>query len=80
MPGELVWMIERYPIDSRDVDPAEPTMLIVVMPVVSEQWLERLVLRLGQRAVVVAPERWTSLAARAARAVLDRYESTSRDN
>jgi len=55
-------------------------MVTVVMPVVSEQWLERLVLRLGQRASVVAPERWITLAARAARGVLDRYESISRDS
>jgi hypothetical protein len=50
------------------------------MPVVSEQWLERLVLRLGRRAAVDAPDRWKTLAARAARGVLARYESTSRDS
>ena len=80
LPGELMWMIERYPIDSRTTDPSDSTMVTVVMPVVSEQWLERLVLRLGQRATVVAPERWTTLATRAARGVLALYESTSRDS
>jgi len=80
LPGELMWMIERYPIDSQTTDPAEPTMVVVVMPVVSEHWLERLVLRLGQRATVVAPERWTTLAARAAADVLAGYEPISRES
>jgi predicted DNA-binding transcriptional regulator YafY len=50
----------------------------VVMPIASEQWLERLLLRLGRRATVLSPPKWTDLAARAARAVLSRYEVGSR--
>jgi len=80
VPAELMWMIERYPIDSRTPAAGDAATVIVVMPVVSEQWLERLVLRLGQRASVVAPERWIGLAARAARGVLERYDSISRDS
>ena len=76
MPSELTWMIERYPVDSRRADPTDTTKTIVVMPVVSEQWLARLLLRLGQRAVVMAPTRWTTLAADSARTVLARYQST----
>jgi proteasome accessory factor C len=77
VPIDLTWMIERYPIDSRSTDPRDPLMATIVMPVASEQWLERLLLRLGRRAEVVTPQRWTTLAQRAAQSVLARYESTN---
>ena len=48
---------------------------VMAMPVVSEQWLARLLLRLGRRAEVITPARWTTLAADTAMSVLARYSS-----
>ncbi len=80
VPNDLMWMIERYPVDT--VTPAAPDSVVsaVVMPVTSEQWLRRLLLRLGPTVVVSAPERWSHLAADTARSVLARYDVVSRDN
>lgn len=77
IPHSLVWMIERYPTDSITAGGASES--IVVMPITSEQWLRRLLLRIGPKAQVVAPQRWSSLAADTASAVLARYELVSRD-
>ena len=52
---------------------------IVVMPITSEQWLRRLLLRVGPRARVLDPPRWSTLAAVTARAVLARYEVVRSD-
>jgi proteasome accessory factor C len=71
--AESMWMVERYPLDSTERDDLDPSMVQVVMPVVSEQWLERLILRLGARASVLEPQRWRTLGADAARRVLARY-------
>lgn len=79
MPTELTWMIERYPVDSLTADPARGTS-VAIMPVLSEQWLERLLLRLGRSTTVLEPQRWSSLAARAARDVLAAYASVTRDS
>jgi proteasome accessory factor C len=70
LPSAVTWLVERYPVDSIDRDGDEAT---VVMPVASEQWLARLLLRLGPQARVTAPERWVDLGARSAAAVLRRY-------
>ncbi len=86
MPTELVWMIERYPVDritsdgaggaSRGVDEsAGAPMSVVVMPVTNEQWARRLVLRLGPLAEVQSPARWANLAADTARTILDNYRA-----
>jgi proteasome accessory factor C len=80
MPAELTWMVERYPVDSitPEANPrsqAAGSMVQVVMPVASEQWLERLLLRLGRRATVLAPTKWTDLAADAASELLACYEA-----
>ncbi|MCU1399959.1 MAG: hypothetical protein JWN62_3068, partial [Acidimicrobiales bacterium] len=89
MPTDLTWMIERYPVDSLVADPrtkgskgAKGAMATstAVMPVLSEQWLERLLLRLGPGTVVVSPERWRGLAGRAAADVLAAYGSVSLDS
>jgi proteasome accessory factor C len=89
IPTELTWMIERYPTDSvagaGDGSPAwkDSTVAatsVVVMPISSEQWLCRLLLRIGPRAVVLSPPRWSTLAAEAARNVLARYETVNDDN
>ena len=75
LPTELTWMVERYPIDSLTADPTSTTgaSCTVVMPVTSEEWLRRLLLRMGPRAEVSAPQRWASLAADTASKVLQRY-------
>jgi len=73
MPTDMLWMIERYPTDSITQDESLADMSIVVLAVTGEQWLSRLLLRLGASAVVLQPERWSSLAAVAAQAVLRRY-------
>lgn len=46
---------------------------VVRFPVSNEVWLERLLVRLGSDARVLAPPQWTTLAAGAARRVLTRY-------
>lgn len=80
LPTELTWMIERYPVDSLVADPAAPSMSVAVMPVTSEQWLQRLLLRLGARATVISPNRWTTLASHSAAAVLAGYATVKRDS
>jgi len=45
----------------------------VTMPVSNERWLQRVLLRLGDNARVVAPSHWTGLAADTARLVRSRY-------
>jgi proteasome accessory factor C len=72
LPNELLWMIERYPTDSVTAD--EDGTSVVTMAITSEQWLRRLLLRVGPQAVVIAPERWSQLATETARSVLRRYE------
>jgi len=77
LPTDMAWMIERYPVDSLVVDSADAAMSVAVMPVTSEEWLRRLLLRLGPNAAVVSPSRWAGLAAQTARLVLARYGSVS---
>ncbi len=88
IPTELTWMIERYPTDSvtpatngsaGGLDSAVAATSVVVMPISSEQWLCRLLLRIGPRAVVLSPPRWSTLAAQTARNVLARYEMVNDD-
>lgn len=77
------WVAERYPVESIVPDSAsvvggemeEP--VTVTMAVTSERWLERVLLRAGHGATVVAPERWRMLGRSAAETVLQRYRSTN---
>ncbi len=78
MPTELTWVIDRYPVDSLTVDATDRAWSDAVMPVVSEQWLERLLLRLGARTRVLAPQRWVDLGVRAAERVLGAYDDVKR--
>jgi proteasome accessory factor C len=80
LPTELTWMIERYPVDSLVVDTANDASSIAVMPVVSEQWLQRLLLRLGARATVLSPQRWSDLAERSALEVLAVYDEVKSES
>ncbi len=66
------WVVERYPVDEVG-EPDEDGWITVRLPVASERWFVRTLLRLGPDAEVVAPDEWRSLARDAARRVLDRY-------
>ncbi len=66
------WVIERYPVD--DVgEPGPDGWVTVRLPVASEQWLARTLVRLGGDAEVVEPAGWATLAAATAARVLERY-------
>jgi proteasome accessory factor C len=66
------WVIEEYPVDSMTELPGGAVE--ARFAVVSERWLERVVLRAGADANVVEPARWRDLGKRAAARVLARYE------
>lgn len=69
------WVAERYPaIEVVELDGGRQE---IVLPVVSERWLARLLLRLGPDGEVVEPERWRSLGAATAARVLRRYQEAS---
>jgi proteasome accessory factor C len=67
------WVIERYPTLNVEKD---GTGWIVELAVTDERWLAELLLRLGPGADVLAPAEWVGLGARAAEALLARYEAT----
>jgi proteasome accessory factor C len=62
------WVAERFPVRAQHEDGDD---LVVEMVVASERWLRQVLLQLGPNVVVVEPQRWTGLAARAARELLD---------
>jgi proteasome accessory factor C len=70
------WVVERYPTRSveRDGDIA-----VVELTVTHQRWLEELLLRLGAAATVLSPPEWVGLGARAAAALLARYEADGSD-
>ena len=65
------WIADRYPV--RRVTTLADGRLEVVVPVASERWLGRALLRLGTTAEVREPEQWTGLAAETAERVLAGY-------
>jgi proteasome accessory factor C len=66
------WVAERYPVaDQRPEEDGERWLL--TLPVTSRRWLERLLLRLGPMAEVVAPAELARTATEAAQRVLARY-------
>jgi predicted DNA-binding transcriptional regulator YafY len=68
------WVAERYPVDAvSDVDGADAPARLVRLPVSSERWLERLLVRLGNLASVVEPDEWRPLGVDAAQRILRRY-------
>jgi proteasome accessory factor C len=70
LPSTAVWVAESYPV----VSVAErEDGLEVVLPVVSERWLERLLLRVGPEATVVDPPALAELGRRAAERLLAAY-------
>jgi proteasome accessory factor C len=77
------WIIDRYPVDSvepvtgkgrRTVDAVD-----VVLPVASEWWLDRLLVRLGPAAEVLEPGDGATGARRLAAAILANYEGVESD-
>jgi proteasome accessory factor C len=66
------WVVERYPSDTVSAPDADG-WVTATMPVASEQWLVRTLLRLGPDAEVVEPVEWRDLASAAAGGVLARY-------
>jgi proteasome accessory factor C len=69
-----VWIKERYPTDA--VVPMADGRFEVVLPVTSERWLARLLVRAGGAIEVVSPPEWTDLGTRTARVLLDRYSTS----
>jgi proteasome accessory factor C len=66
------WVIERYPVD--DVGAPDANGWVTVrLPVASEQWLVRTLVRLGPDAELIEPIELIGAAHRAAAAVLARY-------
>jgi proteasome accessory factor C len=65
------WVAEEHPVES--VTELDGGRLSVVLAISETGWLERLLLRLGPEARVVAPEEMRSVAPDAARRVLARY-------
>ena len=70
------WVVEQYPCESVEPD-AEDGSVTVRLAVSEEPWLERLLLRLGPDADVVATEGGIApdIVAQAARRVLSRYRA-----
>ncbi len=66
------WVIEEYPVDA--VTELGDGVVEARFAVVSERWLERLLLRAGADAEVVEPTKWRDLGRRAAQRLLQRYE------
>ena len=66
------WVVERYPADEVSA-PDESGWVTARLPVASEQWLVRTLLRLGPDAELVDPAEWRALVAAAAERVLARY-------
>jgi proteasome accessory factor C len=72
-----MWVLEQYPgvmIDG-DAKAKRKNWVRVSMPVTSERWLQRVLLRLGGNARVVSPAAWVGLATDTARLVRARYET-----
>ena len=67
------WVVERYPVDSVESVDARPGWTEVTLPVASERWLARLLVRLGPLAEVVEPQHHT--ARELARSMLARYDA-----
>ena len=72
-----LWVLEQYPgvaIDEK-ATAKRKRWVTVSMPVSGERWLQRVLLRLGDNARVVKPEKWVGLAAETARRVRSRYDT-----
>jgi proteasome accessory factor C len=66
------WVVERYPVDSVD-GPDDEGWVTATLPVASEHWLARTLVRLGPDAEVLEPAELDDLGRDAAARVLARY-------
>jgi proteasome accessory factor C len=66
------WVVERYPVDRVEPVIDRPGWSEVTLPVASERWLARLLVRLGADAEVLEPD--DHAGRDLARAMLARYE------
>jgi proteasome accessory factor C len=66
------WVVERYPVDEVSA-PDTDGWVTARLPVASETWLVRTMLRLGPDAEIVEPVSHRDLARRAAAGLLARY-------
>lgn len=66
------WAVEQYPVES--VVDAGDGAVDATFVVLSEVWLERLLLRVGTDAEVIEPKRWRTLGRDAAIRLLAKYE------
>lgn len=69
---EARWVVDRYPVGS--VTERDDGDVEVTLPVTSERWLSRLLIRLGPRAEVLEPLAASARAAALAEQILARYE------
>ena len=68
------WVYERYPVDEISL-PDDEGWVTVRLAVTSQQWLARLMLRLGDSVEVIEPTKVQSVRADAATTVLGRYSA-----
>jgi proteasome accessory factor C len=81
LPASAGWIAETYPIYESTVEPGDPGgpgvggegRLRLRLPVFSERWLARLLLRAGPEARVLEPEHLATAGRDAAAALLERY-------
>ncbi len=66
------WVIERYPVDDIG-EPDDQGRVTAVVPVATQRWLERVLVRLGGDVEVLEPASVAALGPRAAGRVLERY-------
>jgi proteasome accessory factor C len=66
------WVVERYPVDSVD-GPDEAGWVTATLPIASERWFTRTLVRLGANAEIIEPDEWGGTARAAVERVLDRY-------
>jgi proteasome accessory factor C len=66
------WVIERFPVDIVD-GPDDEGVTTVHLPVASEHWLARTLVRLGPDAEVIEPAEWRDLGREAAARIVARY-------
>jgi proteasome accessory factor C len=72
---EAAWVAESYPTES--VTERADGSLEIVLAVTERAWLERLLLRLGPDAKVLAPKDLTGITREASQRILRRYEQTA---
>ncbi len=72
---QAAWVVETYPC--RSVVENEDGSFDIELPVTSEHWLSRMMLRSGDSVTITGPTKFADIQQRAARQVLARYEASS---